>query len=167
MAAIGSSWASLSWADPAWAALTWAGSSPVPPPVPPVPPVPPPPRIVAVPTPVVEFLLSPLLTPSVHLGDVGTALVVYVVDERNLPVNLNLASSITVLLMPPAQPGKPQTILTRTGTMDGSGLDGAIRYVTAAGDISVTGTWSIRGQATVGSQTWSTRLSRFTVLPVL
>ncbi len=105
---------------------------------------------------------APLLLPEIHVGDVGTALVVYVVDETNTPVNISTGTNLTILLLSPNN-----VLLTQTAVLDTNGVDGAMRYTTVAGDFSIPGTWQIQGQLTLGTATWSTRSSKFLVLPIV
>jgi hypothetical protein len=110
--------------------------------------------------------LAPLLLPEIHVGDVGIALIVVVVDETGTVVNISTASTLTILLLPPGNsPTNP--LLTKPAMLDTNGVDGAMRYTTQAGDLSVAGTWQIQGQVVIGSAMWSTRSSRVLVLPVV
>lgn len=111
--------------------------------------------------------LAPLLLPEIHVGDVGIALIVVVVDETGTVVNISTASTLTILLLPPTQSNPAAALLTKPAVLDTNGVDGAMRYTTQAGDLSVAGTWQIQGQVVIGSAMWSTRSSRMLVLPVV
>lgn len=100
----------------------------------------------------------------IHVGDVGTELVVQVVDENAAAVDVSAATSLTIFLK---QPGENGSVLTKTAVLDTTGTDGKIKYTTVAGDIGTDGVWTIQGRVTVGGSTWSTAESRFVVKPNL
>ena len=98
------------------------------------------------------------LDADIHLGDIGTELVVLATDEDGAAVNIAAATALTVYLTRP-----DGTVLTKTGTLDGTGTDGLFKYTTASGDLSAAGEWKIQGRITLGSNRWSTRETTFKV----
>ena len=93
----------------------------------------------------------------IRVGDVGTELVVAVVDEDGVAVDVSSATK-TIYLRKPGG-----TVLTKTAVNDTTGVDGLMKYVTVAGDLSDSGTWGIQGRVVSGSNQWSTADSTFVV----
>ena len=95
-----------------------------------------------------------------HVGDVGSQLVVVVVDQDDVVVDISGATQKTIYITKP-----DGTVLTKTASFDTDGTDGALLYSTLAGDFSVKGTYRIQGYvAGAGVFTGSTRESTFLVL---
>lgn len=106
-----------------------------------------------------------LMAADIHVGDVGTSLVVAVVDEAGDPVDVSAATERTIYLTRP-----DGTILTRTAVNDTTGVDGLIRYDTVANatlpvDFSQSGNWTIEGFVDLGAAEWSTAATTFVVAP--
>lgn len=89
-----------------------------------------------------------------HVGDVGTELVVVIVDQDLAIVDVSAATELTIFLK---RPGSHGVVLTKTAVLDTDGTDGKIRYNTVAGDFSVSGLYKIQGKVTLptGGPFWS------------
>lgn len=95
----------------------------------------------------------------IHVGDVGTELVVAVTDQLGADVDLSGASGLTIYLTHP-----DGTTLAKTAVVDTDGTDGLMKYVTQAGDLSAKGTWKIQGYVSgAGGWSGSTREGTFEV----
>ena len=103
------------------------------------------------------------LDSEIHVGDIGTELVVEVTDEDGAAVNIAAATSKLIYLTRPLAAGGVET-LTKTAALDTDGTDGLMKYVTVAGDLSIKGNWKIQGWVAVGGAEWSTRETNFRVL---
>ncbi len=84
-----------------------------------------------------------------HVGDVGTEIVVTVVDQAGAAVNISGATELTIYLTRPNR-----TVLTKTAVLDTNGVNGKMKYVTQSGDLSVAGTWKVQGYV-AGASGWS------------
>lgn len=91
-------------------------------------------------------VLDPVVNRDPHVGDVGTALVLLIVDQCGDVVDVSAATAITVFIK---RPGSNGATLTKTGVLDTDGTDGKIRYVTVAGDFTVAGNYKIQGRVTI------------------
>lgn len=96
----------------------------------------------------------------IHVGDVGTQLVVEIIDETEATVNVSAATSLQIFLK---KPGTNGTVLTKTAVLDSSGGDGLIRYDSVSGDLDTAGTWKIQGRVTLAGKTWSSAEREFLV----
>ncbi len=106
---------------------------------------------------------------TVHQGDVGTELVITVVEwdadeEEYVVVDISTATGFIVYLTKPRVGATATVTLTKTGALDTDGLDGKMKYVVQSGDLSVGGTWEIQGYVTgVGDWSGSTLKHTFVV----
>lgn len=100
------------------------------------------------------------MTADIHVGDVGTELVVAFVDEAGTAINIAAATTLTITLK---KPGAAGALLVRTAVVDTTGLDGLARYNTVAGDLSVAGDWQVQGFAVVAGNEWHTAKTTFLV----
>jgi hypothetical protein len=96
----------------------------------------------------------PTTTDEIHVGDVGTALVVEIVEwdedtQAYVAVNISAATTLTIYLTRPNG-----TVLTKTAVLDTSGTDGKMKYTTVSGDLSAAGRWKIQGYV-AGVAGWS------------
>lgn len=94
----------------------------------------------------------------IHVNDIGTELVVAIVDEDGAAVNLAAATVKTIRLKPPTG-----ATLSKAAVLDTNGTDGLIRYDTVSGDLSTPGSWQIQGFVTVAGKSWSTEVGNFLV----
>lgn len=95
-----------------------------------------------------------------HVGDVGTELVVVIVEQSLTVVNVAAATSLTIFLK---RPGSSGTVLTKAAILDTTGVDGKIRYNTVSSDFTVSGNYKIQGRVTVGGETFSSAEGEFYV----
>lgn len=109
------------------------------------------------PVPVIDSV-TPFADP--HVGDVGTELVVVVVDQDLTVVDVSAATDITIFLK---RPGSSTVAMAKTGVLDSTGADGKIRYNTVAGDFTVPGNYKVQGRVTIGSETFHSAESEFYV----
>lgn len=93
----------------------------------------------------------------IHSGDVGTKLLVTVLDD-GVVVDISAASTLSIFIKKP-----DGTILTVTGVLETDGTDGKMYYVTVSGDIDVAGTYKIQGQVVLGGGTFNTSTATFMV----
>ena len=100
------------------------------------------------------------MTADIHVGDVGTELVVAFVDEAGQAISIATADTLTVTRK---KPGTAGALLVKTAVVDTTGLDGLARYNTVAGDLSVPGDWQVQGFAVVSGKEWHTAKSTFLV----
>src|SRR6185503_12074784 len=99
------------------------------------------------------------ITGEVHVGDVGTVFEATVYDSDGTVVDISLASTLQMLFRKPNG-----TVVPKTATRSGSGVDGKMRYVTTlASDLDVAGGWSVQGVVAIGSGSWKTSIVEFTV----
>lgn len=96
----------------------------------------------------------------VRISDVGTELVVCIVDEDGDVVDVSAASAKTIFLK---KPGSGGAVLAKDASLDTTGTDGKIKWVTTAGDLDTAGIWRIQGRVTVAGATWSSEKSEFQV----
>lgn len=101
----------------------------------------------------------------IHVGDVGTPLVITVVDVGNTsaitPTDISAVTTILIYLTKP-----DGTVLTMTGVFVTDGTDGKIKYVTQAGDIDSAGVWEIEAWVSaISGWSGSTMKARFDVFP--
>lgn len=96
--------------------------------------------------------------PDIHRDDIGTELVIPMVDEAGTAIDVSGATTKQIWL------GKPDgVVLTKTASNDTTGTDGKIKWVTVSGDLSVAGEWTIQGYVVVSGQEWHSAVSKFTV----
>lgn len=96
----------------------------------------------------------------IHVGDVGTELVVTVLDEDGDAVDVSAATTKTILLR---KPGPAGGVLSKAAAFDATGADGRIKYTTQAGDLDTPGIWSIQGYVVLASGRWHTLTGTFRV----
>lgn len=96
----------------------------------------------------------------IHVGDVGTELVVEFKDEAGGIVDISGCTELLIYLTDPSG-----TIVELTGEFDDDGTDGLAKYVTEAGDLTTDGGWSIEGWVDLGTEEFSTLISDFEVFP--
>lgn len=99
-----------------------------------------------------------LLT-NVHVGDVGTLLVVTVQDENGAVVDISTASTKQILLKKPDK----TTLLTKAASFATDGKDGVLNYTTIAGDVDQAGDWQIQAKVILPTGTWFSTVSTFQV----
>lgn len=99
--------------------------------------------------------------PDIHKADIGTALVVAMVDETGAAIDVSTATTKQIWLGKPNSPDA--TVLTKTAVNDTTGADGKIKYVTVSGDLSNAGEWSIQGYVVVAGKEWHSVVSKFQV----
>jgi hypothetical protein len=103
---------------------------------------------------------------SIHVGDIGTELVVVIVDENGAAVDVsNVSNTLTIYLK---KPGAAGAVLTKSASLDTTGTNGKIKWVTIAGDLDIDGLWTIQGYVQmVGGQKWCSDEGTFRVKPNL
>ena len=100
---------------------------------------------------------------TIHMGVIGLALELEVLDETGAAVNLSAASVLQLKLRAPG--GNTETY---TAVLSGDGTDGKMRYVTTSTeDLDAAGTWTKQGYIEVGTFKGYTSRSTFEVYPVL
>ncbi len=88
-----------------------------------------------------SFSVSP--PPRCHVGDIGVPLVApAVTDLTGAAISIASATQLLIYLTRP-----DGVILVKTAALNTTGTDGLMKYVTAAGDMTVAGTWRMQGYA--------------------
>ncbi len=87
----------------------------------------------------------------IHVGDVGTALRVKVVDQDDNVVDVSTATTKQIILR---GPDKVDRVFDASLYTDGT--DGIIVYVTDDGDLNVPGRWRIQAFIAIGGGSWHT-----------
>lgn len=95
----------------------------------------------------------------IHVGDVGTTIVVTVKDGSSV-VDMSGATGKFLYLKP-----TNGTLLTKTASFYTDGSDGKIKYTTIAGDMSIPGPWELQAYVQFGSNSWKSDVKKFTVYP--
>jgi hypothetical protein len=101
---------------------------------------------------------------NLQVNDVGTTFIL-TIKERDpdnpdslIVVNIAAAASMAVKFKKP-----DGTVISRTGTLYGSGTDGKMKYTTVSGDIDQAGRWSIQAAATIGGWIGRSDIHQFVV----
>lgn len=94
----------------------------------------------------------------IRKGDIGTELVVVVVDEGDDAINVSAASLLEIYLQKPGG-----DVLAKTAVLDGSGADGKIKYETVLDDLDEEGVWQIQGRVTLSAKPFGTAVGSFQV----
>lgn len=94
----------------------------------------------------------------IHLGDIGTAFRLTILDCSGTPVDISAASAMEVIFRKP-----DSTVVVQTGVFYTDGTDGIVQYVTIANDLDQTGTWKIQAEVTLPTGTWSSNVETFKV----
>lgn len=95
----------------------------------------------------------------VRVGDIGTEVVVQVLDEDLAAVDVSAATVRTIYLRRPSG-----TVLTKAAVLDTTGADGRIRHDSVAGDFSEAGYYRVFGRVVLADgRTWSTDEGGFQV----
>ena len=97
------------------------------------------------------------MSSQIHKDDIGTKLLLTVTDDGTA-VDISSASSLSVFIRKP-----DGTVLTRTGTLNTTGTDGKMYYITLAGDLDAAGHYKIQGKVILPSGTFFTSISTFKV----
>jgi hypothetical protein len=95
----------------------------------------------------------------IHVGDIGTQLVVLVEDENGF-MDISGATVKQILLFSPRG-----DLLIRDASFVTDGTDGLLVYTTLKDDLLVAGEWKIQADLTNSSGSWSTDVKTFDVLP--
>lgn len=98
----------------------------------------------------------------IRVGDIGTPIIVTLVDETGAAVDVSGATEMVILLQPP-----DKTLIEKTAEHVTDGTDGKIQYVTIDGDLSQPKKWLMQARVTLPTGTWSSSTTSFTVLPNL
>lgn len=93
----------------------------------------------------------------IHVGDVGTQLIMTVKDDGAV-VDISSASSLTVILKKP----DGQTY-TKTGILLNDGTDGKMYYTSVNGDFNAAGSYKIQGIVGLSGGVYYTSISTFKV----
>ena len=79
---------------------------------------------------------------TLRVGSIGVDLVVPLSDLNGNPIDLELATAMTIYLQPPNSTSSSGKIATKIG----SGKEGKLIYTTGPGDLSVPGDWKIQAR---------------------
>jgi len=101
----------------------------------------------------------------IHVGDVGTAIRLQVIDRVSgpaTPCDLSEASDIDMLFRTPGG-----VCRQKTGALVTDGTDGCIQYLTEAGVLDEAGFWEVQAHVTTADGSWWTETAGFRVSPNL
>jgi hypothetical protein len=73
---------------------------------------------------------------------IGVDLIVPLTDLNGNPIDLTLATAMTLYLQPPLSPTSSEKVASKVGT----GKEGQLIYTTIAGDFPVPGDWKIQAR---------------------
>ena len=93
----------------------------------------------------------------IHVGDIGTQLIMTVKDDGAV-VDISSASSLSVILKKP-----DGETYTKSGTLYTDGTDGKMYYTSVSGDFNAAGSYKIQGIVTLSGGTFYTSISTFKV----
>ena len=97
------------------------------------------------------------MSDQIHKDDIGTRLVVTVLDDGSV-VDISTASSIEIILRKPNN-----TVLTNTAVLYTDGTDGKMMYTSIDGDFDIVGNYKIQGKVEIDGGTFYTSLGSFKV----
>lgn len=93
----------------------------------------------------------------IHQNDIGTRLVVTVLDDGSA-VDISTATSLQIILRKP-----DNTVLTKSAVIYNNGSDGKMAYTTVDGDLDTLGNYKIQGKVEIDGGTYYTSLGSFKV----
>lgn len=94
----------------------------------------------------------------IHVGDIGTQVILTIYDQSESPVNLTGNTSLTMRFEKP-----DNTTFDRTASIYGLATGGKIVYTLIEGDIDISGTWKYQGIIEFPTGLWHTNKVEFTV----
>ena len=94
----------------------------------------------------------------IHLGDIGTAFRLTILDCAGAIVDISAASVKEVVFRKP-----DMTVVAQAGAFYTDGTDGVVQYVTVADDLDQLGNWKIQAEVTLPTGTWSSNVETFKV----
>lgn len=99
---------------------------------------------------------------AIQVGDVGTEFLLEIVegDGSGDAVDVSAATTLQIKLLPP---GTGAVVVVKTASLKNDGLDGKIRALSGAGDLSVPGSWQVQGYVVTPSGSWHTSIGFFAV----
>lgn len=97
------------------------------------------------------------MSSQIHQNDIGTQLVVTVLDDGS-PVDIGLATDIEIILRKP-----DNTTLTKPAVIYTNGSDGKMAYTTVDGDLDIVGNYKIQGKVEINGGAYYTSLGSFKV----
>lgn len=98
------------------------------------------------------------MSAQIRVGDVGTDLVVRVLDEDGEAVDISAASVKTIKLKAPGADA-----VSLTAELDTTGADGRMKYVSLAATFPAAGEYRIQGYVEVGAAKFHTEPATFDV----
>ena len=99
----------------------------------------------------------------VYKGDVGTLVIVTIVDQNLAVVMLDVDFiSAKILFQKPSG-----VVVEKTAALYTDGKDGKIYYTTQTGDIDESGQWKIEGRIKTAAGEWASTIFNLTVSPAL
>jgi|TARA_B100002052_G_scaffold465_1_gene448 hypothetical protein len=93
----------------------------------------------------------------IHVGDVGTTLIVTILDNGSV-VDISSATSLQILIRKP-----DATTLTKAGILTTDGSDGKMQHVSVTGDFDQPGNYRIQGKVDISGGTYSSSVGSFKV----
>jgi len=95
---------------------------------------------------------------SIQVGDIGTRIILKLIDEDKIPVNISAATVRKIFLKPPTG-----TTLEKSAIFLTTGTDGKIYYDTIANDLSTSGNWKVQGYVETPAGKWHSAVASLKV----
>lgn len=100
---------------------------------------------------------------NIHVDDVGTIFKVLIKDDdTGAALDIRTATTLQLKFKKPQSP-----TVTKTAVFTTDGSDGYIQYPVIAGDLDISGKWSVQGFVSGGGYDNSSEIGTFTVHPNL
>ena len=93
----------------------------------------------------------------IHVGDIGTVFEVTIMDGA-VAVDISTATTKALLLQKPSG-----AVVSKAASFKTNGIDGVLKYTTVAGDLDVSGTWSMQVLVVLPTGTWHSDTQTFVV----
>jgi hypothetical protein len=84
-----------------------------------------------------------------HVGDIGTDIIITIQDDGSA-VDVSAATIQFIFCKPDG------TIVTKTGSLNGDGTDGKVKYTTESGFLDGFGDWKYQVKLTISGSVWYT-----------
>ena len=95
----------------------------------------------------------------IHALDIGTIFEETLTDENGAAVDISSAATVKNFFFQ-----KPDaSVVTKTASFSGTGVDGKMRYTTVANDLDQAGSWKVQGYVELSSGKWRSSIKTFLV----
>ena len=90
---------------------------------------------------------------NLHVGDVGTAIVITVKNQSSSVVNLSIYNNTTLIFKRP-----DGTIVQRVCAWLNDGTDGKVQYITTSEDLTMPGNYKFQVRCSTSSNVWHSNI---------